>query len=65
MTELLNWVTANPTETALIVGGILSALSAALEATGKTGASKVVGTVTLDAGRVLRYVRILRAVTRR
>lgn len=59
ITSTLAWVLANPELTALAIGGILSAASGILEAFGWTKTSKALGTVTLDAGRLTRYAKLL------
>jgi hypothetical protein len=42
----------------LVLSGLLSAISGILELSGKTGLSKVIGTVSVaDIGRVLRFVK--------
>jgi hypothetical protein len=56
---LLGWINANPGSASVIVGGLLSVASAAFEAAGMTKTSKVLGTFTLDAGRVTRYAKLL------
>lgn len=63
---LLGWINANPGSASMIAGGVLSVASSVFEMCGMTKTSKVLGTVTLDAGRITRYAKLaleaLRAV---
>lgn len=54
-----NWIVENPGFVTAIVGGVLSVASGVCEALGWTRASKVLGTVTVDAGRIMRYGKCL------
>ena len=55
---LLGWINANPGPASAVVCGALSIASAAFEAVGMTKTSKVLGTFTIDAGRVARYAKL-------
>jgi hypothetical protein len=55
---ILGWINANPGSASMIAGGVLSVASAAFEAAGMTKTSKVLGTFTIDAGRITRYAKL-------
>ena len=59
MTALLTWILTNPGTVAGILASALSLASAVAEALGRTGLSKVLGTITLDSGRLVRYAKLL------
>jgi hypothetical protein len=56
---VLTWILANPELSALALSGLLSLASGAAELAGWTKLSKILGTVTIDAGRLTRYGKLL------
>jgi hypothetical protein len=57
MNTIIAWVTVNPDMAVGVVVGVLSLLSGAFEGAGMTRTSKVLGTMSLDLGRIMRKLR--------
>lgn len=55
--KILDYITANPDTATAIAVGFLSLLSGALQLFGLTTASKFVGTITFDLGRLVRLLK--------
>lgn len=56
MTQLVQFIAAHTDALIAIAVSLLTALSAVFQLLGKPGASKICGTLALDAGRVIRWL---------